>query len=256
MQLEEHTYLLIEWQNSSLSKKHQQEQELLRQQQIQQQLLKNLAHEIKTPLSGIAGASQLLTMSDNSEFKDLSHIVNKEVERLTQLVDRMLLGQKKASHVLMNIHEIVEDVLNFIKLKASHKIEFKRDYDPSLPDFYFAPEQIYQVLLNLIQNALDASESIDSPIIQLKTRMAKEHPLANEAAQAIVISINDNGLGIPKEIQPNIFFPMISGKNSSGLGLGIAQSLIRQHLGLIEFDSQPGNTNFHCYLPINLNSEQ
>ncbi|NVJ66401.1 MAG: PAS domain-containing protein [Gammaproteobacteria bacterium] len=250
--LDNQDYLLIEWQNSSLSKKHQQEQEVFRQQQIQQQLLKNLAHEIKTPLSGIAGAAQLLTMSDNSEFVELSQIVNQEVKRLTKLVDRMLLGQKKASRILMNIHEVIEDVLNFIGLKAPVNLKLKRDYDPSLPELSIAPEQIYQVLLNLLQNSLDATNKTNTPEIIIKTRISKEHPLVNTVTQAIVISVIDNGSGIPKEMQPNIFFPMISGKNSSGLGLGIAQSLIRQHQGLIEFDSQVGQTSFHCYLPLNL----
>lgn len=252
---QEQTYLLIEWLNSPLANRHQQEQELLRQQQIQQQLLKNLAHEIKTPLSGIAGAAQLLQLSEPEGDSELSQIIQKEVKRLSQLVDRMLLGQKKASRMLMNIHEIIEDVIRFVQLKPQGELTIQRDYDPSLPELEIAPEQMYQVLLNLTQNAMDALTETNDPCITFKTRITKEHPLSPQLNQALLVSIIDNGLGIPEDIQANIFFPMISGKNSSGLGLGIAQSLMQQHQGLIEFESTEGRTQFHCYLPINSTSE-
>lgn len=253
--LEGENYLLIEWQNSTHAKKHQQEQELLRQQQIQQQLLKNLAHEIKTPLSGIAGAAQLFSPSDSDDNTQVSEIILKEVKRLAELVDRMLLGQQKASRISINIHEVIEDVIGFIELKTPKGLEIKRDYDPSLPEIKIAPEQIYQVILNLTQNSLDALKSISNAKLCFKTRITKEHPLTQFSGQAICISVIDNGIGIAKELQANIFFPMISGKNSSGLGLGIAQSLIRQHQGLIEFEPEVGNTQFHCYLPLTSNED-
>ncbi|WP_251358922.1 nitrogen regulation protein NR(II) [Kangiella sp. TOML190] len=250
------SHLLIEWQNSQLLQRHKQDHEWQRNQAIQRQLLQNLAHEIKTPLSGIAGAAQLLEMEShdpNSPKSTISQIVSKEVKRLSDLVDRMLLGQKVASRIDTNIHEIIEQVISFISLNLSKSISIKRDYDPSLPEIQAAPEQIYQVLLNLAQNAIEAlshAKTVDGEI-QFKTRVSKDHPLVNyQSQQVLKIEIIDNGPGISEELQPNIFFPMISGKNSSGLGLGIAQSLIQQHQGLIEFSSNPGKTLFNCYLPL------
>ncbi|MRX28240.1 nitrogen regulation protein NR(II) [Kangiella sp. HZ709] len=243
-------YLLIEWQNSSLVKRHKQEEEILRQQQIQQQLLNNLAHEIKTPLTGIAGAAQLI----NPEPKDnleISNVISKEVKRLTQLVNRMLLGQQVASRLRVNIHEIIEDVIRFLSLNLPPNITIVRDYDPSLPELELAPEQIYQVVLNLAQNSVDALVETNNPKLTFKTRIKKEHPLAPEVNLAVCISIIDNGCGIPEALKPSIFFPMISGKNSSGLGLGIAQGLLQQHQGTIEVDSKNGLTQFRCYLPLN-----
>ncbi len=251
-------YLLIEWQNNTLARKYQLEKELQRNQQINQQLLKNLAHEIKTPLSGIAGATQLLEMSLDQESLSFSQVISKEVKRLTMLVDRMLLGQKVASRIPFNIHEILEQLIEFLILNLPPDISLKRDYDPSIPELEIAPEQIYQVFLNLAQNALDAisndksqNKNQKSHQITFKTRVTKEHPLIEVIdQQVLLVSIIDNGPGIPEELQPNIFFPMISGKNSSGLGLGIAQSLMQQHQGLIEFESQTGHTQFSCFLPL------
>ncbi len=248
IQIDDDFYLLIEWQDSLLTKRHQQEQELSRQQEIQSQLLQNLAHEIKTPLSGISGAAQLVELS--SDDPEVSQIIQKEVLRLSELVDRMLLGQQTASRLITNIHEVIEDVLQFIQLKAPSNLKLKRDYDPSLPELEIAPEQIYQIFLNLAQNALDAMQNVKSPKLIFRTRITSEHPLVHNGNQAICISVIDNGAGIPEELKANIFFPMISGKNSSGLGLGIAQSLMQQHQGMIEFQSEAGKTQFHCYLPL------
>ena len=73
---------------------------------------------------------------------------------------------------------------------------------------------------------------------------------------AAKIEIVDNGPGVPKELADNIFFPMISGRpEGTGLGLSIAHSIVNQHKGIIECDSEPGKTCFAIYLPVNSDSE-
>lgn len=257
-------YYLIEWSSNQLHRKVKQEKAAQRTKQVNHQLLQNLAHEIKNPLAGIAGAAQLLQQEThgghNNEQHTLFTIIQKETSRLSELVDRMLLGQKSASKILINIHEVLHDVTEFIQLTLEPSIQLTLDYDPSIPEVEIAPEQIYQVLLNLIQNAQKAvlsSTHATQKTISLRTRITSEHPLpALQGRQCLQITVIDNGDGIDEAIKPNIFFPLISGSNSSGLGLGIAQSLLQQHSGTIEFESHKGHTEFRCYLPLTQNTEQ
>lgn len=261
---EHQEYYLIEWSSNRLHTKVKQEKAAQRTKQVNHQLLHNLAHEIKNPLAGIAGATQLLQqVAKNHQAHEqdaLFTIIQKETDRLTELVDRMLLGQKPASKILINIHEVLHDVTEFMQLTLAPSIQLTLDYDPSIPEVEIAPEQIYQVLLNLIQNAEKALLNSQLPAnkaITLQTRMTSEHPLpALQGRQCLQITVIDNGDGIDEAIKPNIFFPLISGNSSSGLGLGIAQSLLQQHSGTIEFESEKGHTEFRCYLPLNQAAEQ
>ena len=251
----EQPYLIVEWQDPSNLPHRAQSHDLSKQSQVSERLLQKLAHEIKNPLSGIRGAAQLLAnepraTKDNSitEFTD---IIEQETSRLTQLVDRMLLSTHKATRVDMNIYEITERVVELSAINLPTNIELKRDYDPSLPNFFCAPDSVYQAILNITQNAIEACSSQKEAVITLRTRALPRHTINDKQhSLTVCVQVEDNGPGIPPELQPNIFFPLISGRNSSGLGLGIAQSLIQQQQGLIEFSSTPDKTVFSVYLPV------
>ncbi|WP_223668766.1 nitrogen regulation protein NR(II) [Kangiella shandongensis] len=251
-------YLIVEWQNPLHFPHRGLAQGLSEQSRVSDRLLQKLAHEIKNPLSGIRGAAQLLQHESSMLVNDSAHsikeftdIIEHESNRLTELVDRMLLSTHKATRVEMNIHETTEKVLELCTINLPPHVEFVRDYDPSLPDFYCAPDSVYQAVLNLTQNAIDAVESQQEATITLRTRALPRHTIDDtQYPLTVCVQVEDNGPGIPAELQPNIFFPLISGKNSSGLGLGIAQSLIQQQKGLIEFNSAPGKTCFSIYLPV------
>lgn len=244
-------YLMVEWQDRQSIKRYQHELGILQQNQTNNKLLAQLAHEVKNPLSGIAGAAQLLAQELPAPQQEFTHIIQHEIMRLTQLVDRMLLGGKKASKVLINIHEITEQVFDFCSIKLSASIQLIKDYDPSLPDLNIAPESVYQALLNIVQNAIEACMEQDQAVITIKTRAIPRHTIGiKQYPLTIRIDVIDNGPGIAPALQPNVFVPLISGKKSSGLGLGIAQSLIQQQDGIIEFLSEPSKTVFSIYLPL------
>ena len=259
-------YLIVEWQNPQYFPNRGLAQGLSEQTQVSERLLQKLAHEIKNPLSGIRGAAQLLSQeffgkdaadknSQTQDVKEFTDIIQQETERLTQLVDRMLLSTKKASRVLMNVHETTEKVLDLCSINLPQSIQLKRDYDPSLPEFLCAPDSVYQAILNITQNAIEACTGQESALITIRTRALPRHTIGeSQYPLTVCVQVEDNGPGIPNELKPNIFFPLISGKNSSGLGLGIAQSLIQQQKGLIEFSSSPEKTCFSIYLPV-LDSE-
>lgn len=256
----EEPYLLVEWQSSQRFRSRSFAQGLSKQTQVSERLLQNLAHEIKTPLSGIRGAAQLLSQETTANnvpqdvrqgIGELSTIIQKETERLTNLVNRMLLSTQKATRVMMNIHETTEQVLDLCQLNLPSNITLSRDYDPSLPEFMCAPDSVYQAILNITQNAIEACHEQTDATIVLRTRALPRHTIGEtQYPLTLCVQVENNGPVIDPQLEPNIFFPLISGKSSSGLGLGIAQSLIQQQQGLIEFSSNADRTCFSIYLPV------
>jgi len=253
-------FLIVEWQDPLNFTNRGLARGLSQQNQVSERLLQKLAHEIKNPLSGIRGAAQLLAQESaqlnhdplhNNPLTEFTDIIDHETSRLTQLVDRMLLSTHKATRVDMNIHETTEKVLNLCSINLPDKLDMQRDYDPSLPNFSCAPDSVYQAILNIVQNSIEACSNQKAATIIIRTRALPRHTIGQtQYPLTINVEVEDNGPGIPEELQPNIFFPLISGKNSSGLGLGIAQSLIQQQRGLIEFSSNSEKTKFSIYLPI------
>ncbi|RTZ80408.1 MAG: hypothetical protein DSZ01_02255, partial [Gammaproteobacteria bacterium] len=113
-------------------------------------------------------------------------------------------------------------------------------------------DQLIQALLNIVRNAVQATEGKGRVLLQ--TRVLRQFTLANRRYRLVVqVNVEDNGPGIPEELQQAVFYPMVSSKaEGTGLGLSIAQSLINRHGGLIEFTSRPGKTVFTLYLPLEL----
>jgi len=246
--------LLLEFQTSAHIKKIRKDLQIQQQSRVSEQLIRNLAHEIKNPLGGIKGAAQLLERKLPKEFSNkYSQIIIQEADRLGALVDRLLMPAKPEQSVLVNPHRVIEQALQVVLLQMPSKIEVIKDYDPSLPDIYIAPNQIQQALLNLIKNAAEASHLPEAKNAQLtlSTRMLHQHTIGQQQfRQVLKISVMDQGSGIAKNLVSDIFFPTISGKSSSGLGLSIAQSLVQRHQGIIELESRQAPTCFSIYLPM------
>ncbi len=218
------------------------------------EVVRGLAHEIKNPLGGIRGAAQLLARVTPADQQEYTQVIIDEVDRLKSLVDRMLGPVTQSQVGSVNIHRVLERVYALIEAETQGAIEWIRDYDPSLPEFSGDPEQIQQVLLNIVVNARQAliESHTDRPTLRLKTRAAHQVTLSGALHRLVCqIDIMDNGPGIPDLLKPTVFFPMVSGRaQGSGLGLSLAQQYVSQHRGLIEFTSQPGNTCFTIMLPM------
>lgn len=238
------------------------EEELITAQSTTQALVRGMAHEIKNPLGGIRGSAQLLErVLDNDELKEYTHIIIEEVDRLRNLVDKMLGPNKLLERVETNIHEVLERVHSLISVEAADKLTLRRDYDPSIPEFLADAEQLIQVVLNITRNAMQALLAQTAPEafpeITLKTRAIRQFTIGHTKHRLVLhLSIIDNGPGIPENIRESLFFPMVSGRaEGTGLGLSIAQSIVNQHQGIIECDSRPGKTHFSIYLPLELGDQ-
>ena len=174
-----------------------------------------------------------------------------QADRLRNLVDRLLGPQHPGMHVTESIHKVAERVVKLVSMELPDNVRLVRDYDPSLPELPHDPDQIEQVLLNIVRNALQALGAEGGEII-LRTRTAFQLTLHGVRYRlAARIDVEDNGPGIPSHLQDTLFYPMVSGREGgTGLGLSIARNLIDQHSGKIEFTSWPGHTEFSVFLPI------
>lgn len=243
--------ILIELQQVDRHLRITKEEQLLAQQNTSRMLVRGLAHEIKNPLGGLRGAAQLLDLElHDPELKEYTQIIIAESDRLQELMDKMLGPNKPAHKAALNIHEVLERVRQLVSVEAGNNIRLLTDYDPSIPDLFADKNQLIQALLNIVRNAIQAIQGEGEIII--KTRVQRHMTIGRKRYKlSVKIEVIDNGPGIKPELLGQIFYPMITGRaEGTGLGLSIAQSLINQHSGLIECESEPGCTVFSIYLPL------
>ena len=233
-------------------------QQLGKEVAAQRETLRNLAHEVKNPLGGIRAAAQLLEseLSDPG-LQEYTTVVIAEADRLAHLVDRLIAPQgatlRKAP---LNIHEICERVRMLVGSEFA-TVSIKRDYDASLPELVGDFARLLQAVLNIARNAAQAlteNPGIDEPQLIFRTRVARQVLLSDQQAPlAVVLSLIDNGPGVPPDILDKVFHPLVTGRAAgTGLGLSLAQEFVLQHGGVLECDSRPGHTEFRMILPLEL----
>jgi two-component system nitrogen regulation sensor histidine kinase GlnL len=223
-------------------------------QKIAANLARTLAHEVKNPLSGIKGSAQLLNskLKDTFSSKFLKIIID-ETDRLNSIVSKILTPPKKPNLEPFNIHSALERVHSLALAEQNKNFNLIRDYDPSIPDIYGDENLFIHAVLNIVKNAMQAINiENEESFITISSRIAYSRPINGKVFSTICqIDIIDNGPGIPVDIQEQVFFPMMSTKDDgSGLGLSIAQDIVRIHGGSIAFSSKPGNTIFSILLPM------
>ena len=216
-----------------------------------------MAHEIRNPLGGIRGSAQLL----RQEIKNKSHqeyldIVVSEVDRIDRMVKRMMDLTRPLDLKLKstNIHKVLEDILTLEKDTLTRKNgRFEQIYDPSLPPIEADEDQLKQVFLNLIKNAIEASRK--GGRIQIITRLSSGYAIKSTSSpvpqQNIVIEIIDSGEGMDEKTQKKLFTPFhTTKKNGSGLGLPISLKIVKDHNGKIKVTSEKGlGTTVQVFLP-------
>ena len=233
------------------------EEHLLAETQATQNMLRGLAHEIKNPLGGLRGAAQLLAGElTDADLREYTDVIICEADRLRKLVDRMFGPNITPTKKQINVHHVLEHIRHLALAETPTGVEFKVDYDPSIPDIQADRDLLVQAILNIVRNAVHSvskNSSEKNGSVTLKTRVLRQYTLGDVMHRLVVeISVTDNGPGIQDNLKSQIFFPMVSGsEEGTGLGLPISQNLINLHDGLIEFDSVPGHTQFRVMLPLN-----
>ena len=215
-----------------------------------------LAHEVKNPLSGIRGAAQLLEQTATETDRRLTRLICEETDRICGMIDRMgaFADGRAMPRGEVNIHKILDHVRNVADASFGRHIAFQATYDPSLPPALGNHDMLVQAILNLVKNAVDACPKQDGHI---RLGTAFRHGLRLAAAGGarlelpLMVTVSDNGSGIPEDLRPHLFEPFVSTKvRGTGLGLALVAKVVQDHGGVIEFDTSPQGTEFRMFLPI------
>ncbi|WP_417250869.1 nitrogen regulation protein NR(II) [Castellaniella sp.] len=233
------------------------QQQALAERAAQRETMRNLAHEIRNPLAGLRAAAQLLDIElPDPGLKDYTRVIIQEADRLADLVTRLVSPQHQVlERQYFNIHEICERALALAGLEFGSALKITRDYDASLPELLGDRNQLMQAILNIVRNgAQAASESPDTPTptIGIRTRIVRQPVLLQGRHRlGVLVSIEDNGPGVPDMLRDKIFHPLVTGRaTGTGLGLNLAQECAHAHGGVLDYDSEAGHTVFRLLLPV------
>jgi signal transduction histidine kinase/putative methionine-R-sulfoxide reductase with GAF domain len=211
------------------------------------QLAAGIAHEIRNPLTSINILIHSLASnlpSETSQKEDLK-VIEEEIHRINEIVDQFLRFAKPTPPLFQKVEvaSIFEETLQLLRPQIEkQRIVVQKEFQ-TLPPIMMDREQIKQVILNLLLNAVQAT--IKGGHLALKGHIPRDE-------RWIKLFIQDSGVGIPPEDMNKLFDPFFSTKEGGiGLGLSIAHRIIDQHHGKIEVESTPGKgTLFIIWLPI------
>jgi two-component system NtrC family sensor kinase len=215
-------------------------------------LTAGLAHEIRNPLVAIKTLTQLLPERlDDEEFRtQFLQIASGEVDRISSLVNELLDFARPSDPKLEleDINTVLDGMILLVSTETKKKqINIIKYYTSDLPPAQIDREQIKQVFLNILLNAIEATSENGKIMVKTKSFMKPG------GEPYIQVEFTDTGCGIPGEYLEDIFNPFFTTKSSgSGLGLSISNQIIQDHRGYIDVESQVGKgASFFINLPLN-----
>ncbi|MBN2036625.1 MAG: PAS domain-containing protein [Chitinispirillaceae bacterium] len=222
-----------------------------------------IAHEMNNALSGIAGtASNLLTMPEKFELSDKA--INRifsildAATRATSVMKNLLQFShplREETRIMVNVKNVLKKIVTGVYIQEAPDIERRMNFDELLPPIKADHSKIELVLMNVVSNAIRS-------IQEKKSRSAKEGTAykgllivsARLQHDMVLVTVTDNGVGIPENIRSKIFDPFFSTwpiSKGTGLGLSTALHIVEEHGGRIFFESIDDLTTFSILLPIN-----
>ncbi|RKX19076.1 MAG: hypothetical protein DRP51_08035 [Candidatus Zixiibacteriota bacterium] len=210
------------------------------------QLAAGVAHEINNPLTGILAFAEDIKddlSNDDPHFEDIKVII-RETLRCRDIVRNLLDFARQEAPKLENVNpnDVIDQALSLIeRLPQFRNIRIQKNTKADIPHIQGDPQQIQQVILNLMLNAVEAMDGKGS--IVLTTEYDRRH---NRCA----IAVEDDGPGIPENLIDKVFEPFFSTKGTNGLGLAISWGIVERHHGTIEIDmADSGGAIFRVLLP-------
>lgn len=214
----------------------------------------SIAHEVKNPLTSMFGYAKILSQkSSDSETREAAEIIMKEADRCNQILSQMLRFSRNDPHEKRPyaMKEVIQSAVALVKAEAKRfriEIETELDSDSVLVG---SAQQIQQVLLNLLMNAIHASRDA---LAQNKNEASKIQIRLQEKNGFVHVQIEDHALGIPHAVREKIFDPFFTTKDKregTGLGLSVALDLIQEQGGSLQFKSEESiGTTFEIKFPL------
>ena len=204
-----------------------------------------VAHEIRNPMTSIKGFVQLIEtgLEEGDSRRNYTNIIVKEVDRLNKMVGELLYYARPCDSLTLaiDINQILADTLLLVNLNATqHHVEIEMSYGDNLPQVVVDQEQIKQVFLNLLINAIQAVE--EGGHIRVESMVVEG---------GVAVMVEDDGKGIEPGHIDRLFDPFFTTRdNGTGLGLAVVQKIVDLHHGVLEVESSEGEgTRFRVVLP-------
>ncbi|AEH44207.1 integral membrane sensor signal transduction histidine kinase [Thermodesulfatator indicus DSM 15286] len=217
-------------------------------------LLFGVAHELNNPLSNASSSCQILLEDienmDKNTAKAFIEQIDREIWRARDIVLSLLELSRYRNLKLeeINLYQVIQEVLSILKDRIKTNLKIDIDVDKGL-NIYVDKKKFQQVLINLLSNAIDALE--DDGHILVKAYF-------DHGREGVVVTVKDNGCGIPTNILNKIFDPFFTtkGVKGSGLGLYLVNEIVSRHGGTIKVESKEGEgTCFYIFIPRNTTDE-
>ena len=226
------------------------------------QMAAGLAHEIRNPLGAIKGAAQLLADPAPGAVLDPASreflgIILEEVDRLDRVVGSVLdLARPHEGGVLLpaDVNAVARRTLQILSAEpGSEELKFEITLDPALPRVVIDPEQLRQVLMNLLRNASQAMKGHGKVVVSTRVRFGRGTRSGGPSSDEpfVELTVADNGPGISEKVLANLFMPFFTTKDKgTGLGLAISQRIVQGAGGRIDVRSYEGKgSTFSVLLP-------
>ncbi len=216
------------------------------------ELTAGVAHEVRNPLGVIRASVQLLedAQCDPDRIAESADVIKQEIDRLDKVIKALLDFGRPSKPTMMRTSptEVLQDVILFTgRFARQSDVAIEERFPDDLPEVLADPDQLKQVLLNLITNAVQAMDEADGGTITLSARVEGDF---------VAMSVSDSGPGIPAEEMSKVFDPFYSTRDAgTGLGLTIVHRIVDEHGGHIEVESGPEGATFTVVIPVAVDNE-
>jgi len=243
-----------------LTRVHQLEERLRRSDRLAAvgELAAGLAHEIKNPLTALLTFSRrLMRAFEDADFRQkFQTVVPRELERINGIVEGLLELARPARLAFkpLRVSALLERTVELYETRIdTQRIDVQREYARDLPTIFADHDALYQALVNLVTNALDAMPN--GGVLVLRTAWRDGETFGGRrsgGARRVAIEIQDSGVGMSPVVMGRIFNPFFSTKDGgTGLGLALAHKIVDDHEGSLDVRSTPGaGTTFRLVLPL------